>query len=326
MNVRNIIDLIINAINNNTKFLLYDDMILIGENTSGKSNIIKGVIKGLKDDKQIYFIDSRNRIIPTKGNIIDDEFSKFKIGSIIECRIKNDNFNKRDVFSDNSGEEVILGELIKNNSKYIQLFKEVLNIEMTYEKSIDLVQDDVEQIYIDKTNLREISSGVQSKLRILMEVNFASENNCKIVFIDEFNNNLDYKASADFFIKLRQKYPNIRFIITSHDIYTLKGVSNADIVKIHKGFEKIESNICEIFDINDLDNLEMIDRKLFSGSTERNQKDKKDIILGNALKLILSGNNLDSNIYDELCAIDKDDLTLRQKVVRNYILERLKQI
>ncbi|MGU8702740.1 AAA family ATPase [Clostridium perfringens] len=326
MNVRNIIDLIINAINNNTKFLLYDDMILIGENTSGKSNIIKGVIKGLKDDKQIYFIDSRNRIIPTKGNIIDDEFSKFKIGSIIECRIKNDNFNKRDVFSDNSGEEVILGELIKNNSKYIQLFKEVLNIEMTYEKSIDLVQDDVEQIYIDKTNLREISSGVQSKLRILMEVNFASENNCKIVFIDEFNNNLDYKASADFFIKLRQKYPNIRFIITSHDIYTLKGVSNADIVKIYKGFEKIESNICEIFDINDLDNLEMIDRKLFSGSTERNQKDKKDIILGNALKLILSGNNLDSNIYDELCAIDKDDLTLRQKVVRNYILERLKQI
>ena len=323
MNVKDIIELIKNSIVNDTKFFLYKDMILIGENTSGKSNIIKGAIKALNYEG-VYFIDSRNRVVPTKGATIGDEFGKFQVSDILKCRLKQNNFNKKDMFSDDSEGEVVLGELIKNSSKYIQLFKETLNIDMIYESTDEFVQDEGEQIYIDNTILSEISSGIQSKLRILMETNFANENQCKMVFIDEFNSNLDNKASSDFFIRLRNRYPNIRFIITSHDIYTLRGVIDTDVVKIYKEFENPESNSCEIFDINDLDNLESIDRKLFGGVIGRTQKDEKDIFLGNALKLMLSENSIDPTVNIKLRAMSEEELTLRQKAVRNYILERLK--
>lgn len=323
MNVKDIIELIKNSIINETKFFLHKDMMLIGENTSGKSNIIKGAIKAL-NYQGVYFIDSRNRVVPTKGAIIGDEFGKYKASEIIKCRLKQNNFNKRDMFSDDSEGEVILGELIKNRSKYIQLFKETLNIDMIHESTNSFVQDEVEQIYINNTSLSEISSGIQSKLRILMEVNFANENQCNVVFIDEFNSNLDYKASTEFFISLRNRYPNIRFIITSHDIYTLRGITDTDVVKIYKEFEEPEANSCEIFDINDLDNLESIDRKLFGGVIGRTQKDEKDIFLGNALKLLLSKKSIEPSVTIALRGMMEEELTLRQKAVRNYILERLK--
>lgn len=323
MNVKDVIELIKGSIINETKFLLYKDMILIGENTSGKSNIIKGAIKALNYEG-VYFIDSRNRVVPTKGATIGDEFGKYKPSEILKCRLKKNNFNKKDMFSDDSEGEVILGELIKNRSKYIRIFKETLNIDMIYESTSAFVQEDVEQIYINNTKLSEISSGIQSKLRILMETNFAYENQCKVVFIDEFNSNLDHKASTEFFVSLRNRYPNIRFIITSHDIYTLRGVTDTDVVKIYKEFEEPEANSCEIFDINDLDNLESIDRKLFGGVIGRTQKDEKDIFLGNTLKLVLSEKRIAPTVNTELRAMKAEELTLRQRAVRNYILERLK--
>lgn len=320
MNVENIIDIIKKSIINDTKFFRYNDMIIIGENTSGKSNILKESLRTLAD-KGVYFIDSTNRAIPNKLGIIGDEFGKFEIPKIIEERVKKDNFNRKDVFSYNSGGEVVLGELIKNASMYMQLFQETLDIHMTYEISSDFVEDEVEQIYINDTNLREISSGIQSMLRILMEIDFASQNQCKVVFIDEFNSNLDHKTSSDFFLRLRNRYPDIRFIITSHSIYTLRGVNNADVVKVYKDFESIKSNSCEFFDSNDLDNLEMIDRKLFGGTTERNPKDEKDILLSNTLKIFISGEKLSDQVEAEIKSIS--ELTLRQKIVQNYILERI---
>lgn len=320
MNVKQVIDTILKSITNEENFFRYRDMILIGENTSGKSNIIKGAIKGLKF-KDVYLIDSNNRVIPIKRGLIGDEFDKFKVMDLVKCRIKKDYFNKKDVFSDDSEGEVILGELIKNNAKYKRLFKDILDIEMEYQDSNDFVEDEVEQIYIDGSNLAEISSGIQSMLRILMEVNFAYEHNCKTIFIDEFNCNLDYEASSELFIKLRKNYPNIRFIITSHDIYTLKGVDNADIVRVYKGYEEPEKNICEFFDSNDLENLEMIDRKLFTGTNNRNQKNEKDILIGNALKAVVSGKEITEDEKKQL--EDMDELTLRQSVVKEFIFERV---
>ena len=322
MIVQDVVNLIKKSIINKTNFYQYKDMIIIGENTSGKSKMLKDSIKALINEGA-YFIDCKNRVIPTTRGLMADEFNKFKVSEIVGIRIKKDNFNKKDIFSIQSDSEVVLEELIKNNNKYKKLFKEVLDIEMEYEEPVSFVNDELEQIYINSDNLREISSGIQSMLRILMEVNFASENMCKVVFIDEFNTNLDHKTSSEYFMKLRKKYSNIRFIITTHNIYTLRGVDNADVIKIYKDFEKPEDNSCEIFDSNDLDNLEVIDRNLFSGTTERNGKDEKDILLSNALKIFLSSGTLDDGIKDTLKSIS--NLTLRQNIVYNYIFERVKE-
>ncbi|MBN9645572.1 ATP-binding protein [Terrisporobacter glycolicus] len=324
MNVKEVINLIVESVNQEKKIFKYKDMILIGENTSGKSKIIKECIKKMNYN-DVYFIDSNNRVILTDDTqrLMNDEFCKFKVQDIVRCRIKKDYFNKKDVFSEDSGGEIILGELINHNSKYTKLFFEVLEIDMVYEnlEESNFITDEVEQVYINKTNLREISSGIQSMLRILMEVNFAYENKCKVIFIDEFNSNLDYNASADFFIRLRCKYPNIRFIISSHDIYTLKGVYDADIVRVYKHYEKVEENMCEFFDSNDLDNIEMIDRKLFTGTTDSNQKKEYDIILATLLKKVILDNNIETEEKQYLS--EMDNLTLRQELIKNYILERI---
>ena len=325
MNVKDIIEVIKTAKKDNTKFFSYYDMVIIGENTSGKSNIIKGAIKAL-ELKNVYFIDSRNRVIPSKGNLINDQFSNFEVQNIVRTRILLKNFNKNDVFTNDSGKEVVLGELILNSGEYTNLFKRILNIDMRKETMNDLISDGMTQIWIDNTDLSKISSGIQSKLRILMEVNFANKNNCEIVFIDEFDSNLDYKAASTFFSNLKKEYSNIRFIITTHNIYTLKGVKDADIVKIYKLFGEIEDNICEICDSNDLDNLESIDRKLFGISGEITVKDKNDIFLGNILKLVITNKNITTSDEGKLISINEKDLTMRQKILRSYILERLEKI
>lgn len=321
MVVKDVVNIIKKSIIENINFFKYKDMIIVGENTSGKSKLLRDTIEALINN-EVYFIDCKNRLIPTKRGLIGDEFNKFKIHEIVGIRIEKDNFNKKDIFSNDSESEIALGELIKNSSKYIKLFKEVLDVDMRHEDTTNFVQDEIEQVYINSNKLREISSGVQSMLRILMEVNFASENKCKVVFIDEFNTNLDHKTSSEFFVKLRNKYVDMRFIITTHNIYTLRGVDNADVLKIYKDFEEADNNSCEFFDSNDLDNLEIIDRKLFSGTTERNKKGKEDILLANALKILLSGGTLDTEIVHTLKLIN--NLTLRQKIVYNYIFERVK--
>ncbi len=323
MNVKDITKLMKQAIVNDTNFLLHKDMIIIGENTSGKSKLLKDLIKGLNNNS-IYFIDSKNRTIPIKEGVLGDEFNKFKVEEIVEYRIKPENFNRRDVFYTASGSEIVLGELIKYNSKYANLFKDTLGINMTYVKSNELVQDAVEDICIGPDKLSKISSGIQCRLRILMEVNHASENKCKVIIIDEFNTNLDYKAASQFFIQLKTRYSHIRFIITSHSIYTLRGIDNADVVKIYKGFEKSEDNSCEFFDCKDLDNLEIIDRKLFSGSSYGKQKNDTDIFLSNILKRVISGENIDYDLVKKVNQIE--GLTLRQEIVQKYVLDRIKVI
>ena len=317
MKIKEIVDLIYNSIYENRNFFWHMDVVIVGENKAGKSNLLKDIIKKIGFDKA-YFIDDKNRCIPSIRGLSSDKFDKFNASNVVEIRLNENNFNKCDVFSENSGSEVALEELISNKSKYISLFEEVLDIRLTIPEESNQgdieVTDIVEEIFFDNTNLIKISSGLQSKIRILMEVNYAYENGYKVVIIDEFNTNLDFKNSYLFFQQLKSKYSDIRFIITSHSIYTVKGIENIDVIKIYKQYEDIYDNVCEAFDGDDLDNLEIIDKKLFGGSNKTNEK---DIELSNCLKNVVSNKEISE---DEKKMINEiKDLTPRQKIVCEYI-------
>lgn len=317
MKIKEIVDLIYNSIYENRNFFWHMDVVIVGENKAGKSNLLKDIIKKIGFDKA-YFIDDKNRCIPSIRGLSSDKFDKFNAFKVVEIRLNENNFNKCDVFSENSGSEVALEELISNKSKYISLFEEVLDIRLTIPEESNQgdieVTDIVEEIFFDNTNLIKISSGLQSKIRILMEVNYAYENGYKVVIIDEFNTNLDFKNSYLFFQQLKSKYSDIRFIITSHSIYTVKGIENIDVIKIYKQYENIYDNVCEAFDGDDLDSLEIIDKKLFGGSNKMNEK---DIELSNCLKNVVSNKEISE---DEKKMINEiKDLTPRQKIVCEYI-------
>lgn len=324
MKISDVVKLVYDSINENRNFYWHMDMVIVGENRAGKSNLLKEIIKKLGFNK-VYLIDDKNRCIPSSRGLSSDKLDKFDACEIVKFRIDEDNFNKRDVFSDKDGSEVILEELISNKDKYIYLFKEVLGINLTmpeesHENSTEVIDiakeinDIAEEIMIDKCSLSQISSGVQSKLRILMEVNYAYEKGYKVVIIDEFNTNLDFKNSYLFFQQLKTRYNNIRFIITSHSIYTVKGIENIDVIKIYKQYEDIYDNPCEAFDGDDLDNLEIIDKKLFGGAKKINEK---DIELSNCLKNIISNKDISENEKEMLNKLG--DLTPRQKIVCDYI-------
>lgn len=330
MNVSKLIEKIIESILNEENYYKYEHLLIVGENNSGKSKILKSVIKGVKS-KNVYFIDSCNRKIVTERNNFNT-FSDISINDITEKRIEDKYFNKLDVFTDNYGGEIVLNELIDNIEKYNNLFQEILGIsacikENSYQleqkqgmegTEINIVdsKNDI-SVYIDGTELELLSDAQQSMIRILMELNFAYNQGCRMIFIDEFDMNLDHINSADFIEKLKKKYVDAKFIVSAHSLYTVLGANNFDIVKIIKKYEKIEENLFTIFDSNELDNIEIIDKKLFRRNYIENELDIK---LSNILKHAILGQ--DVNI-DELG--QRSDLSLRQRVIYDFIAERVKR-
>ena len=62
MKIKEIVDLIYNSIYENRNFFWHMDVVIVGENKAGKSNLLKDIIKKIGFDKA-YFIDDKNRIL-----------------------------------------------------------------------------------------------------------------------------------------------------------------------------------------------------------------------------------------------------------------------
>ena len=317
-----IIEKIKNDLINNKLYFNHFDLLIVGENTSGKSKIIKEVVKKLKENSVlVYFIDSCNRNIITKRSELFDTFEKLDIKLVVEERLKDQNFNKIDIFDGDSGTEIALNEILQNFELYKELFKEILNIKLEKKKEeIEGLDDliDEEEIYVDGENLNIASDSQHAMMSILMEVNFAYQRGCKIIFIDEFDINLDYKNSSNFINKLKEKYHDARFVIAAHSIYTVLNIESFDVLKILKKYNIVDENICINFDSRDLDNVEIIDRKIFGSSEQDNEI---DVLLSETLKSILTGIEINSHVKKRI--EDLTNLSIRQKVVYEYIKERL---
>lgn len=331
MKLEDIIKKIEEDLINDKLYFKHRDLLIVGENTSGKSKIIKEVVKYLMENKvPVYFIDSCNRNIITKERERDIvyTFEKLDIEQVITERLKEKNFNKIDIFDGDSGIETALNEIIKNFELYEKLFNEIINITLEKRKKEEgkdldyfLSKDEEridEEIYVNGEHLNIASDSQHAMMRILMEVNFAYQRGCKIIFIDEFDINLDYKNSADFINKLKDKYNDARFVIAAHSIYTVLNIDSFDVLKILKKYDTVDQNLCINFDSRDLDNVEIIDRKIFGS---RENKNDIDILLSEALKFILSGVKIDRDVRKKIEALT--DLSIRQRVVYEYIKERL---
>ncbi|NFG03104.1 hypothetical protein FCV36_12490 [Clostridium sporogenes] len=326
MNVNSLIEDIKETISEDKVYYNHKHILIIGANNSGKSKIIKNVIRDLKEQKILYFIDSPNRTITTERTEFRT-FSDLTIDEIVKKRIQDKYFNKVDIFTDSFGNEIVLSELFDNFEEYRKLFREILGIEIHIEKnklqpdngeqSLNIVDiKDGQTIYFGDNELELISDAQHSMIRILMELNFAYKSGCRVIFIDEFDMNLDYINAGDFIEKLKERYPELRFIISAHSLYTVLGANNFDIIKIIKKYETVGDNPYVRFDSNDLDNTEIIDKKLFRRDYLENDV---DIILSNSLKNAILGKTVDISELNKL-----DNLSIRQKVIHDYILKRKK--
>ena len=314
MNVKTATIELVKSIKEEKNFRNNKNLVLVGLSSSGKSKIIKDIIERLFDEN-IYLIDSPNRVIKTPIGTFNS-FEDFKVKDVLSCRNKEKYFGSKDVFSEEIGTELVLSELNKRKIFYKDLFKEVLNKKLTYDEDLPFgeLADAIEYFKLENIDLNHISSGYQAQIRILMEVNFAVEQGCKVIIIDEYDAHLDFKDSKKFLDSLCAKYNKIRFIIVVHSAYTLIELENFDILKIYKGYDKIEQNECVYFDSNDLYELSSIHSKIFDDDSGRR---KRDLIFTDALSQKIALGKVNPGFFCEIKKLEK--LSIRENVLLEYI-------
>ena len=174
--------------------------ILVGDNSSGKSEVLKMVIEKCLD-YPIYFIDSVNRTFDTnKVELVSKMYKNAKMDSecVVRERIDAFNFNLQDVFNAAACIEQLY---TKYSDKSMCMCKAFLN------KDIQIVRENIgagiaeNRVLIDG-NEAKLSSGYQAVIRIFYEILFFCDvmNEKKwekgFVVIDEVDEYLSPRYSA----------------------------------------------------------------------------------------------------------------------------------
>ena len=100
MKLVEIIEKIVIDLMENKRCFSFKNMLIIGENNSGKSKIIKEVLKKIIGKEWIYFIDSCNRDIVVSQKDIVSSFNDLDIVEVAKRRIDDKYFNKLDTFTE----------------------------------------------------------------------------------------------------------------------------------------------------------------------------------------------------------------------------------
>lgn len=194
------------------KKLPYDNTIIIGNNSSGKSELLKRLLQK-SGFEHWYLIDSVNRyfnigqIFKKPEKTADIQFSE----KITEHRLKEDNYNLKDTFYYGGVPSEIENFYFDFEIELKRLVKDFLGIEL------EIRQSEVDfKLYLDGIESC-LSSGYQALLRIFMEMEYIRRTmETGTVVIDEIDEFLFAYNCARIFEFLRQEYKNFTFIVTTH--------------------------------------------------------------------------------------------------------------
>ncbi len=326
--IKQMIDYLVDAILNKKRFYKHPNLIVIGNNSVGKTQLIKGILQKLDKLKQedIYYIDPQNRIVVDS---IDKEmqtgYEDFPVRDIFKTRIKPEYYTKKDVFNDKfTGDVVTYSELLANLGKYSELFEELFGITLTEEEKADNLN--IIKRRTIKVNhayeIESISNSEAAKMRMLMEVNYASEKKCKLVIIDEFDSHFDTDHMVVFMEQLKNKYPKMRFIFVMHNLEALVNVDSMDVAFLNDTYGKnVIDNKVQIFDSDDISQLGQIHRlrTKYIGA-----KDDTEILLETCVSNVVKYGGLTNDMKMKYDEINRDDLNAKGCILFDYIKERTK--
>ena len=261
------------------KELPYENTIIIGDNSCGKSEVLKELIKN-DDENKLYFIDAVNRYFDVSQIMISPVENIMYSSEINKHRIEEDNFNYRDSFY-YGGTPRAIEELYANFSERI---KEMLAKFLNVEFDIKLGKVDWE-VYINKKKV-DLSSGYQALIRILLEtIYFANTKVNGTIVIDEIDEFLSAKNSGIIFGFLKREFPTLKFIVTTHSADLISNAVNANLVLLHeKKFEILDAG-----DFTSISQVYNIFNSAFQNSKEKTEKVKIDENLRTLLNNKMSG-------------------------------------
>ena len=287
----------------------YKDTIIIGDNSSGKSDVLKQLIQNDEEEK-FYFIDAVNRYFDieqiTHASIQKIVYSK----EINKQRLKEDTFNYKDTFYYCGLPRAIEDFYINYCSQVEALMNEFLQI------SFSICQGEVGwNAYINDA-IVDLSSGYQALIRIFMEILYFSDTKSNgTIVIDEIDEFLSVKNSGRILAFLKEKFPQLHFIVTTHSADLIANAQEMNLILLYgEDFEILDagdfSSISQVYDIF----------TVFFERNEKTDKKKRDEMLRRLFNNIMSG-IWNSEDEAELREIKEQELTKAQKLIVKQIEE-----
>ena len=292
--------------------LPYKDTIIIGNNSSGKSELVKNLLQKAGFENW-YLIDAVNRYF-SAGQIfqMSGEASKLQFSrKIAEYRLEEDNFNRKDTFYYMGVPTSIENFYFEFAAEIKRLIREFLGVEL------EIKQTEVGyEVYLDNV-ISTLSSGYQALVRIFMEMEYVKRTMEKgTVIVEEIDEFLFAYNSGRIFEFLRQEYPQFSFVVTTHSADLIANAKRANIVLLSDGtYEFLDAE-----DFNSVSQVYNIFDSIFRDTKILDDKERIDTSLRRLL------NNKVSGIWEqedekEFTRIKEMNLTKIQKVLIRQIEE-----
>lgn len=292
--------------------LPYQNSILIGDNASGKSEILRQYLKRKKN--HVYFIDAVNRNFNIRNISPLHETIKYK-ESILQCRLMDENFNLKDTWSYyGTGTECIELIYLYYEEKLQKLFREFLGC------SFSIALRETQDVEYDTGDIGKISNGYQAIARILLEMLYFQdtrpdrEYKRAIVVIDEIDEYLSPKNAGSFYQFLKNKFADLDFIVATHSADVVAAASKCNLLLLHNlGLEVLDAS-----DFKDIDDVMAIFKDVF-GRRETEENDNERLLrklLNNRIAGVWGENEIRQ--YE---SIEENTLSKVQKILYRQIEE-----
>lgn len=256
-----------------SKQLPYTDTVLIGDNSSGKSLLLKLFIESIAEWYNVYFIDAVNRSFDVKKIPVEPYSGNYK-QELLKTRLRDDYFNLRDSFNCFGTWTERAEGVYWTYEKHLQkLFKKLTG------ESFQIDPQSVLGEVVFEKGRALLSNGYQAIIRILLELLYYEDEVKKRklqnpwVVIDEIDEFLSPRYAAKIILFLRQEFPWARWLISTHSADLVAAISDANLILLEgAASEALDSN-----DYTSLTEVQIIFERLF-GNT-RKQDNQIDGIL-----------------------------------------------
>ena len=287
--------------------------VVVGDNSSGKSFFVRQLVLRWKDKIPVYFLDAVNRGFNVSKVTGTKERPEYK-DSIVSTRLREEYFNMQDSFSCYGTSTERIEQIYSAfESKVQQLFAE-----LTGDKFQILYGDPLGEVLFPGGR-SALSSGYQALIRVLLELVYCEEmmphaEKPMYVVIDELDEFLSPHYSAQILGFLRDKFPEMEFVVTTHSIDLVVAAKNANLILFDQnGYEVLDAN-----DYLTYSEVQMIFSRIFGGRDDNLPDAEKTLrrLLNN--KMNRAWSEMDEKMMEQL---ERGQLTPSQQLIYRQILE-----
>lgn len=305
-------------------YFYHKNIIVAGNNSTGKSTLIRRILQKAIENKcdKFYYIDSQNRVVVDPANYkVDMRYADFDLLSILSTRYDPDYFSKKDVFDKNySGGVVTYSELMGDLQKYNTLFNFFMP-GITLTKGMLLNENTIiggtDTIKVDgKYSISNLSSSEAAKIRLIMEINYANSRGCKAVIIDEFDDHLDSENMILFIEKLIEHFSQMRFVFVIHNFEIIVRINKMDAVL----YNNENTSSAEIWPV-DCDDITELGQIYRIRSQYIGKKRSEEILLSSCVSDIVKKGKISDKNSQKYKKLNRVELNAKERILFDYIGE-----